>query len=60
VNEQVIVRGERERGEVEALNRERTADNIVQVLPARSHYELAEHEYCGCGGAVAERVVGAR
>jgi TonB-dependent receptor len=34
VTEQVIVRGERERGEVEALNRERTADNIVQVLPA--------------------------
>ena len=34
VNEQVIVRGERQRGEVEALNRERTADNIVQVLPA--------------------------
>ncbi len=34
VSEQVIVRGQRERGEVEALNRERTADNIVQVLPA--------------------------
>src|SRR3989475_10208835 len=34
VSEQVIVRGERERGELEALNRERTADNIVQVLPA--------------------------
>ena len=34
VNEQVIVRGERERGEVEAINREMTADNIVQVLPA--------------------------
>jgi TonB-dependent receptor len=34
VNEQVLVRGERERGEVEALNRERTADTIVQVLPA--------------------------
>jgi len=34
VNEQVIVRGERERGEVEALNRELTAENIVQVLPA--------------------------
>jgi len=34
VSDQVIVRGERERGEVEALNRERTADNIVQVLPA--------------------------
>jgi TonB-dependent receptor len=34
VNEQVIVRGERERGEIEALNRELTADNIVQVLPA--------------------------
>ncbi len=34
VNEQVIVPGERERGEVEAINREMTADNIVQVLPA--------------------------
>jgi TonB-dependent receptor len=34
VSEQVIVRGERERGEIEALNREETADNIVQVLPA--------------------------
>jgi TonB-dependent receptor len=34
VNEQVIVRGEREHGEVEALNREINADNIVQVLPA--------------------------
>jgi TonB-dependent receptor len=29
----VEVRGERQRGEVEALNRERTADNILQVLP---------------------------
>jgi TonB-dependent receptor len=34
VNEQVIVPGERERGEVEAINREMNADNIVQVLPA--------------------------
>ena len=34
VSQQVIVRGERERGEIEALNREETADNIVQVLPA--------------------------
>jgi TonB-dependent receptor len=34
VTESVIVRGERERGEIEALNREETADNIVQVLPA--------------------------
>ncbi len=34
VNDQVIVRGERERGEVEAINREMNADNIVQVLPA--------------------------
>jgi TonB-dependent receptor len=33
-NDQIIVRGEREHGEVEALNREETADNIVQVLPA--------------------------
>ena len=33
-NEVVTVRGNRERGEVEALNVERTADNIVQVLPA--------------------------
>jgi TonB-dependent receptor len=34
VTEQVIVRGERERGEIEALNREETSDNILQVLPA--------------------------
>ncbi len=34
VNEQVIVPGERERGEIEAINREMNADNIVQVLPA--------------------------
>ena len=32
--EVVEVRAEREHGEVEALNRERTADNILQVLPA--------------------------
>lgn len=34
VSDQVIVRGERERGEIEALNREQTSDNILQVLPA--------------------------
>jgi TonB-dependent receptor len=33
-NQEVLVRGERERGEIEALNREMTADNIVQVLPS--------------------------
>src|SRR5215470_3494150 len=32
-SEVVEVRPERQRGEEEALNRERTADNIVQVLP---------------------------
>jgi len=32
-SEAVTVRGDRQRGEVEALNIERTADNIVQVLP---------------------------
>jgi TonB-dependent receptor len=32
--EVVEVRAEREHGEVEAINRERTADNILQVLPA--------------------------
>src|SRR3984893_17757786 len=32
-SEIVTVRGERERGEVEAINIERTADNIIQVLP---------------------------
>jgi outer membrane receptor protein involved in Fe transport len=32
-SEAVTVRGERERGEVEAINIERTADNIIQVLP---------------------------
>ncbi len=33
-NEVITVSGGRERGEVEAINREETADNIVQVLPA--------------------------
>lgn len=33
-NEVVEVRGERQQGEIEALNIERTADNIIQVLPA--------------------------
>src|SRR5437879_10098285 len=32
-SEVVTVRGDRERGEVEAINIERTADNIIQVLP---------------------------
>jgi TonB-dependent receptor len=32
--EVVEVRAERQHGEVEALNRERTADNILQVLPS--------------------------
>jgi TonB-dependent receptor len=32
-NEQILVSGERVSGEAEAINRERTADNIVQVLP---------------------------
>jgi len=34
VNQEVVVRGERERGEIEALNIERTADTILEVLPA--------------------------
>src|SRR6202035_30917 len=33
VSQEVVVRAERQRGEEEALNRERTADNILQVLP---------------------------
>jgi TonB-dependent receptor len=33
-NEEVVVRGERVRGEVEALSIEENADNIMQVLPA--------------------------
>ena len=33
-NQSVEVRADRQRGEIEALNRERTADNIVQVLPS--------------------------
>jgi TonB-dependent receptor len=33
-SEQVVVTAERVRGEAEAINIERTADNIVQVLPA--------------------------
>ena len=34
-NEVVTVSGDRTRGEVEAVNIERTADNIVQVLPSK-------------------------
>jgi TonB-dependent receptor len=34
VNQEVVVRGEREHGEIEALNIERTADTILEVLPA--------------------------
>lgn len=34
VSQQIIVRGEREHGELEAINRERTADTIMEVLPA--------------------------
>jgi TonB-dependent receptor len=33
VNQEVVVRGEREHGEIEALNIERTADTILEVLP---------------------------
>ncbi len=33
VREEVVVRADRQRGEEEALNRERTADNVLQVLP---------------------------
>src|SRR5690349_1503780 len=33
VSEEVVVKADRQRGEEEALNRERTADNILQVLP---------------------------
>lgn len=34
VNSEVLVTAERAAGEAEAVNRERTADNLVQVLPA--------------------------
>jgi TonB-dependent receptor len=34
VSEQVVVRGDRLRGDLEALNRESTADNLLEVLPA--------------------------
>ena len=34
VTQEIIVRGERESGELEAINRERTADNIIEVLPS--------------------------
>lgn len=33
-NEEVMVTAEREHGEADAVNRERTADNIVNILPA--------------------------
>ncbi len=35
VSDQVLVTAERAQGEAEAINIERTADNIVQVLPAK-------------------------
>jgi len=59
-NEAVTVRGGRERGEVEALNIERTADNVVAGVAGGSHYQLAEHQYRGCCGPAAQRVAGAR
>jgi outer membrane receptor protein involved in Fe transport len=34
VSEEVVVRGERQEGEVAALNRQRAADTIVSILPA--------------------------
>ena len=34
VSQEVVVRGEREHGELEAINRESTATNILEVLPA--------------------------
>jgi TonB-dependent receptor len=34
LNTEVLVRAERAAGEAEAVNRERSADNVVQVLPA--------------------------
>ncbi len=38
VSEEVIVRADRQRGEEEALNRERTADNILQVPSLRRNH----------------------
>src|SRR6202035_3964699 len=34
VSQEIVVRGEREHGELEAINRESTANNILEVLPA--------------------------
>ena len=36
IQEQILVRAERPHGEAEAINRQLAADNIVQVLPAKS------------------------
>lgn len=48
-NEIVTVTGEREGGELEALTIERTADNIVQVLPADVITSLPNTNICRCG-----------
>ena len=40
VNLEVLVTAERAAGEVEAVNRERIADDIVQVLPADAFRRL--------------------
>src|SRR6266851_4426139 len=42
LKEEVTVSAARPRGEAQALNRERTADNIVQVLPAEVITSCAE------------------
>ena len=41
--DQVVVTAERLQGEAEAINIERTSDEIVQVLPSRVYQQFAEH-----------------
>lgn len=53
VNEELVVRGERQHGEVEAINRQRTADTIIEVLPAEVITSLPNTNVADALGRVA-------
>ena len=54
-SQQVIVTAERAAGEAEAVNRERSADNIVQVLPADVIRSLPNANLADALGRLAQR-----
>jgi len=54
-NLQVLVTAERASGEAEAVNRERSADNILQVLPADVLRSLPNANMADALGPLAKR-----